>query len=162
MKFQQLLSIILISICSLMLTACEVDNSENGTDYLALLKETHWQLSETYVDHEWQTPAVYDELDIKDLWFYGDKKYQISIFNFDGNRGNNTIQGSFKIESNTINFFTNNIYGTLFSIYISSIDKNQLEGVLTIYEEQTATPNTDGSTSFSQKSRTYTIRMKRK
>ena len=162
MKLLQRLSIILISVCSLMLTACEVDNSENGTDYLALLKETHWQLSQTYVDHEWQTPAVYDELDIKDLWFNGDDRYQISIFNFDGNRGDNTIQGTFKIESNTVNFFTNDIYGTLFSLYISSIDKNQLEGVLTIYEEQTATPNGDGSISFSQKSKTYTIRMKRK
>ena len=162
MKLQQLLTIALVSICSLMLTACEVDNSENGTDYLALLKETHWQLSQTYVDHEWQTPAVYDEVDIKDLWFHGDKSYQISIFNFDGNRGDNTIQGTFKIESNTINFFTNDIDGTLFSLYISSIDKTQLEGILTIYEGQTATPNTDGSTSFSQKSKTYTIRMKRK
>ena len=91
MKLQQLLTIALVSICSLMLTACEVDNSENGTDYLALLKETHWQLSQTYVDHEWQTPAVYDEVDIKDLWFHGDKSYQISIFNFDGNRGDESL-----------------------------------------------------------------------
>lgn len=162
MKIQRLHSIILISICSLMLTACEIDNTDKTDEYYTTIKETHWQLSETYIDHEWQTPAVYDELDIKDLWFHGDKKYQISIFNYDGNRANNTMQGDYKIESDAIYFFTSNSYGTLFSLYLSNIDKTQLEGTFTIYDEQTATHNTDGSISYSQNTRSYKIRLKRK
>ena len=162
MKLQQWMTIILISFSCMLMTACKNDDNDNNKNYQAMVIDTHWQLSSTYVNNKWQTTAEFTDLNIKDLWFCGKKDYQINIFNFDGNKRDNTFQGNYELDNNTFYFYTGPYAGPLFSISINSMGENTLEGDFTIWKGITAVYDKDGNESFEQDTETYTVRMTRK
>lgn len=162
MKLQHWMIIILISFSCLLTTACKNDDNDKSKNYQAMVTDTHWQLSSTYVNNVWQSPTVFPDLNIKDLWFCGSKSYQIDIFNYDGNKRDNTFQGEYKLDNNTFYFYTGPYAGPLFSISINNMSENTLEGDFTIWKGQTAIYDKDGNVSFEQDTETYTVRMTRK
>ena len=165
MKRHHRLSIVLIAVFSMLLTACEVDNTDKTDEHRAVIKDSSWQLTHIYVNNEWVTPAVYADFDIQDLRFLGSDKYQVTIYNHDGKKGTHTFNGNYKFADGSI-IFSDNAGGSyspmLFSLSITSIDNTGMEGGFTIYEDETVTPNNDGSTSFIPNSHSYRIRLKRK
>ena len=165
MKLKQLLSIIFISICSLMLTACEIDNTDKTDEHYAIVKDSRWQLSQIYIDNEWMTPAVYADFDIQDLQFLGNDKFQITVYNHDGQKGTHTFNGNYKISDGSI-YFSKYSQGyvspMMFSLTVISIDNTSIEGGFIIFDDETVEHNNDGSTTFIQNSHSYRIRLTRK
>ena len=165
MKLKQLLSIIFISICSLMLTACEIDNTDKTDEHYAIVKDSRWQLSHIYIDNEWMTPAVYADFNIQDLQFLGSDKFQITVYNHDGQKGTHTFNGNYKISDGSI-YFSKYSQGyvspMMFSLTVISIDNTSIEGGFIIFDDETVEHNNDGSTTFIQNSHSYRIRLTRK
>lgn len=159
------LSIILIFICSLMLTACEIDNTDKTDEHRAIIKDSSWQLTHIYINNEWVTPAVYSDFNIQNLRFIGSDKYQITVYNHDGNKSTHTFYGNYKFADNSVIFSDNNdkedYHHMLFSLNFTNIDNTNIEGGFTIYEDETVIPNKDGSTSFIPNTHSYHIRLKR-
>ena len=165
MKQHHWLSIILIAVCGMMLTACEIDNTEKTDEHYAVVKDSSWQLSHIYVNNEWMTPAVYADFNIQSLQFMGNDKFQITVYNHDGQKGTHTFNGNYKIADGSIyfsNYNQGNVSPLLFSLNIISIDNTSIEGGFTIYEDETVKQNGDGSTTFTPNTHSYRIRLTRK
>lgn len=153
-------AIAIISIYSMMLTSCDIDNSDKSDEQRATVADTHWQLSEIYTNSGWLTPAVYSDFDIKDLWFGATGQYQMTLYNYEGDRATHTFSGTYSINSGNIDFMHNNYPGQMFTLSIVSMDKTVIEGSFTIWGDPSVTHQTDGSTIITGKPTTYTIRLK--
>ena len=165
MKRYHWLSIILIAVCSMMLTACEIDNTDKTDEHSAIVKDSRWQLSHIYIDNEWMTPAVYADFDIQDLQFQGSDKFQITVYNHDGQKGTHTFNGNYKIDDGHIYFSKYSqayVSPLMFSLTVISIDNTNIEGGFIIYGDETVEHNNDGSTTFIQNSHSYRVRLTRK
>lgn len=165
MKRHHWLSFILIVVCSLMLTACEIDNTDKTDEHRAIIKDSSWQLTHIYINNEWVTPAVYSDFNIQELRFIGSDKYQITVYNYNGKRDTHTFYGNYKFADGSVIFSDNdeeNYSPMLFSLNYTNIDNTSIEGGFTIYEDETVIPNNDGSTTFIPNSHSYHIRLTRK
>ena len=131
------------------LTSCDSDNGgDSGSDdYRTMIANTRWQLSEVLYNNVWQKAETFSEFGIQDLRFGGDGRYEMKFYNYDGHQGTSTFRGAYSVDQRTINFNDDLVVGIVFSINISSLDNNLMEGLLTIWD--------------ASQPRHYTIRLKR-
>lgn len=155
-----------VLICSLLLMACgmEIDNSDETTadEYRAKIVNSRWQLSEILdQNNQWLVPADYNGLDIPELAFRLNNTYFMRICKSIDRQKVTYINGKYDISSDGINMTVDNYQGIAYSIKITSLSGNTLEGLFTDWGQEKQTTSTDGSTTSLYDAKHYTIRLKR-
>jgi hypothetical protein len=159
--------IALLTLCSLAITSCdtEIDNTSGVSDsFQSKIANTRWQLSEVFNSNNvWVTPALAAEIDITDLRFGSDNKYEMVIKNFYGNQTVHTFRGHFNVDHKNITFTGDPYSGIIISLGIHSLDNKQMEGVIMLMGDPQAQYSSDGNrVTYTQSQKAFTIRLQRK
>lgn len=163
-----LLTLATVLMSSVCLTSCdvEIDNSRSSyEDYPSEMAGTRWQLVEIQNEknNAWVTPSEYPEFNIKDLKLGADKTFDAHLYNYSGNDNSSSLSGFYSFSANTIDFRDFISENQIMSLGIREKRGDILEGVLTLWGEQTVLYSTDGnSVSYSYDHvRHYNVRLRR-
>lgn len=165
---KNLLTWAIVLISSVSLTSCdmEIDNSRSSyEDYPSEMVGTRWQLVEIQNEKNnvWESPSQYPEFNIMELKLGADKTFDARFYNFSGDYTSTTVSGVYSFDTSTIAFREFSNYATAMSLGIRVKNGDILEGVLTLWSEQTVRPSADGNgVSYSyDHTRQYNVRLRR-
>ena len=153
--------------CGLMLTACDVEFSggddSTADEYRAKIANTRWQMTEIMnQNNEWVNPSFYTGVDIPELSFGLNSKYFMRICKSLDRQNVTLINGTYDFGRDAINMTDDCYQGIAYSLKISSLSGNTLEGLFTDWGiEQQANNAETGTVSSTNNVRHYTIRLKR-
>lgn len=152
----------MLMMCCFMLLSCEIDNSDSRTDeYRRKLADSYWQLTEIRdFNNHWQTPEVYPVLDIPRLWFSAGNGYRMDVSGYRGSKALTSVVGSYHIEDGTVSMTDSLYQGMAFSLYISLLEENLIEGVFTMWNDLVPVSQ-EYSSSGTSESKTYGVRLRR-
>ena len=165
---KMLLSVAVAVIAAMALTSCDIeissDDGGNPEEHRAQIANTRWQLAEVMNhNNEWVLPDFYVGLDIPELSFGYSDSYYMKIATRADRTDVTHINGKYDIKSDFSINMTNECYqGIAFTLKVTSLNGNILEGEFIIWgqEQRTYETASDGVTT-TYNPRRYTIRMKR-
>ena len=165
---QYLVMVVAAMMATMALTSCEIDNGNgddgNPKEYQAQIANTRWQLAEVMNhNNEWVLPDFYVGLDIPELSFGYSDSYYMKIATRADRTDVTHINGKYDIKSDFSINMTNECYqGIAYTLKVTSLNGNILEGEFIIWgqEQRTSETVSDGVTT-TYNPRRYTIRIKR-